>query len=206
MRLALRTFHARYPCPCHDHHDWHADCEATAWCAVLTAEEPDTPDLPTVQSEALTEGDLQLLQGDAVLRQVWEQLSEGEWRVLELARCAENALKRLWRQERRYYGRCVALVVQDGEGEWVAREIEDRSALEAFERVLKQVACEQLLAQLWARLDGVERAIVRGLREGRTQVEIAQALEITQQAVSKRLQMIRAKGRVILAEMRENQE
>ncbi len=140
-----------------------------------------------------------------MLQQVWEQLSEGErQRVLGLARCAENALKRLWRQEMRYYGRCVALVVRDEEGEWVAREIEDRSALEALEGLLEQVACEQLLERLWAGLDGVERAIVQGLREGRTQVEIAQALGMTQQAVSKRLQMIRAKGRVILAEMGAN--
>jgi hypothetical protein len=42
---------------------------------------------------------------------------------LWLARQAENALKRLWRQERRFYGCTEALVVMDEEGEWVEREI-----------------------------------------------------------------------------------
>jgi DNA-directed RNA polymerase specialized sigma24 family protein len=50
----------------------------------------------------------------------------------------------------------------------------------------------------------VERVIVMGLQEGKTQVEIAQALGITQSAVAHRLQKIRAKARAILAEMGEN--
>ncbi|GBC91005.1 hypothetical protein HRbin14_01761 [bacterium HR14] len=207
VRLALCAFHARYPCPCHDQHEWHADCEATAWCAVLTADEPDTPDPANALSEPITEADCDHLCGDVELRQLWERLSEGERRrVLRLARCAENALRQLWRHEARYYGRCAALVMHDEEGKWVEREIEDRGALESLEGALEQVAYEQLLERLWAQLDRVERAIVWGLREGRTQAEIARALGMTQQAVSKRLQGIRAKGRAILKEIRENRE
>jgi len=50
----------------------------------------------------------------------------------------------------------------------------------------------------------VEQVIVAGLREGKTQVEIAQALGITQPAVAYRLQKIRAKAQAILAEMGQN--
>jgi DNA-directed RNA polymerase specialized sigma24 family protein len=96
------------------------------------------------------------------------------------------------------------LVVLDEEGEWVEREIESREALDALEAVLEQLYMEQLLERLWERLDQVERVIVAGLKEGKSQIEIAQVLRISLPAVHKRLQKIRAKAQAILAEMGEN--
>jgi DNA-directed RNA polymerase specialized sigma subunit len=90
------------------------------------------------------------------------------------------------------------------EGEWVEWEIENQEALDALEAVLEQLYTEQLLERLWERLDQVERVIVAGLKEGKTQGEIAQELEISQSAVAHRLQKIRAKAQAILAEMGEN--
>ena len=90
------------------------------------------------------------------------------------------------------------------EGEWVEWEIENQEALDALEAVLEQLYTEQLLERLWERLDQVERVIVAGLKEGKTQGGIAHELEITQSAVAHRLQKIRAKAQAILAEMGEN--
>jgi DNA-directed RNA polymerase specialized sigma24 family protein len=82
----------------------------------------------------------------------------------------------------------------------VEREIANQEAQDALEAVLDRLYAKQLMA----RLDKVEQVIVVGLREGKTQVEIAQALGITQSAVAHRLRKIRAKVRAILAEMGEN--
>ena len=83
----------------------------------------------------------------------------------------------------RFYSRAEALVVLDEEGEWVEWEIADQGARDELEAVLERLYAEQLMERLWARLDQVERVIVAGLKEGKTQVEIAQALGIMQSAV-----------------------
>jgi RNA polymerase sigma factor (sigma-70 family) len=203
VRFALHRFFTHYPCPCHDQHEWHTECLHEARCAVLCAD-ADKPSAAPSMLGLETEDSI-LLTKDEGVSGLWERLSEAErGRVLWLARQAENALKRLWRQERRFYGCTEALVVMDEEGEWVEREIANQEAQDALEAVLDRLYAKQLMARLWARLDQVERVIVVGLREGKTQVEIAQALGITQSAVAHRLRKIRAKVRAILAEMGEN--
>ncbi len=117
-----------------------------------------------------------------------------------MARQTENALRRFWRQERRYYASTVALAVQNEESEWGEQEIADSRALELIDEVLEWVASEQLLEQLRERSDVRERILLQELLEGKPQMEIAQKLKITQQAVSKRLQKIRAKAEAILKE------
>jgi len=203
MRFALHRFFAHHRCPCPDPHEWHTDCLHEARCAVLCADMDEPPTAPAALG--LETEDSILLTKDEGAKGLGAQLSEAErGRVLWLARQAENALKRFWRQERRFYSRAEALVVLDEEGEWVEREIEERAALDALEAVLERLYAEQLMERLWERLDQVEQVIVAGLREGKTQVEIAQALGITQSAVAHRLQKVRAKAQVILAEMGEN--
>jgi RNA polymerase sigma factor (sigma-70 family) len=203
VRFALHRFFAHYRCPCPDHHEWHTDCLHEALYAVLRADTNEPPVVPSVLG--LETEDSILLTEDGEIQELWARLSEAEWkRVLWLARQAENALKRYWRRERRFYGCTEALVVLDEEGEWVEREIENREALDALEAVLEQLYMEQLLERLWECLDQVERVIVAGLKEGKTQGEIAQELEVTQSAVAHRLQKIRAKAQAILAEMGEN--
>ena len=56
--------------------------------------------------------------------------------------------------------------------------------MDALEAVLERLYAEQLMERLWLQLDQVERAIVVGLRDGKTQMEIAQALGITRPAVA----------------------
>ena len=169
---------------------------------MLCADADKPPLAPPLGLEA---EDSTLLAKDEAVQGLWAQLSEAEWgRVLWLARQAENALKRFWCQERRFYSRAEALVVLDEGGEWVEREIEDTEARDALEAVLERLYAEQRMERLWERLDQVERAIVAGLREGKSQVEIAQALGITQSAVVHRLQKVRAKAQAILAAMGEN--
>jgi DNA-directed RNA polymerase specialized sigma24 family protein len=203
VRFALHRFFAHYRCPCPDHHEWHTDCLHEALYAVLRADTNEPPVVPSVLG--LETEDSILLTEDGEIQELWARLSEAEReRVLWLARQVENALKRYWRRERRFYGCTEALVVLDEEGEWVEREIENREALDALEAVLEQLYMEQLLERLWERLDQVERVIVAGLKEGKTQGEIAQELEVTQSAVAHRLQKIRAKAQAILAEMGEN--
>jgi RNA polymerase sigma factor (sigma-70 family) len=203
VRFALHRFFTHYPCPCHDQHEWHTECLHEARCAVLCAD-ADKPSAAPSMLGLETEDSI-LLTKDEGVSGLWERLSEAKrGRVLWLARQAENALKRLWRQERRFYGCTEALVVMDEEGEWVEREIANQEAQDALEAVLEQLYAEQLMARLWARLDQVERVIVKGLRAGKSQVEIAQELKISPPAVHKRLQQIRAKARTILAEMGEN--
>jgi DNA-directed RNA polymerase specialized sigma24 family protein len=203
VRFALHRFFAHYRCPCPDHHEWHTDCLHEALYAVLRADTNEPPAVPSVLG--LETEDSILLTEDGEIQELWARLSEAEReRVLWLARQAENALKRYWRRERRFYGCTEALVVLDEEGEWVEREIESREALDALEAVLEQLYMEQLLERLWERLDQVERVIVAGLKEGKSQIEIAQVLRISPPAVHKRLQKIRAKAQAIVAEMGEN--
>jgi DNA-binding CsgD family transcriptional regulator len=203
VRFALHRFFARYRCPCPDHHAWHTDCLHEALYAVLRADTNEPPVVPSVLG--LETEDSILLTEDGEIHELWARLSEAEReRVLWLARQVENALKRYWCRERRFYGCTEALVVLDEEGEWVEREIESREALDALEAVLEQLYMEQLLERLWERLDQVERVIVAGLKEGKSQIEIAQVLKISPPAVHKRLQKIRAKAQAILAEMGEN--
>jgi DNA-directed RNA polymerase specialized sigma24 family protein len=203
VRFALHRFFAHYRCPCPDHHEWHTDCLHEALYAVLRADTNEPPAVPSVLG--LETEDSILLTEDGEIHELGARLSEAEReRVLWLARQVENALKRYWRRERRFYGCTEALVVLDEEGEWVEREIENREALDALEAVLEQLYMEQLLERLWERLDQVERVIVAGLKEGKSQIEIAQVLRISPPAVHKRLQKIRAKAQAILAEMGEN--
>jgi DNA-binding CsgD family transcriptional regulator len=203
VRFALHRFFAHYRCPCPDHHAWHTDCLHEALYAVLRADTNEPPVVPSVLG--LETEDSILLTEDGEIHELWARLSEAEReRVLWLARQVENALKRYWCRERRFYGCTEALVVLDEEGEWVEREIESREALDALEAVLEQLYMEQLLERLWERLDQVERVIVAGLKEGKSQIEIAQVLKISPPAVHKRLQKIRAKAQAILAEMGEN--
>ncbi len=183
-RFALHRFFAHYPCPCRDPHEWHTECLHEARCAVLCA---DMDELPAVPSPlGLEAEDGILMAQDAEVQGLWAQLSEAErQRVLWLARQAENALKRFWRQEVRFYSRAEALVVMDEEGEWVEREIEDREARDALEAVLAQVDRERFLVALQALLNDRERATLMGRLAGKTEAELARELGISQQAVSK---------------------
>jgi RNA polymerase sigma factor (sigma-70 family) len=184
VRFALHRFFAHYRCPCPDHHEWHTDCLHEALCAVLRA---DTNEPPTAPSPlGLETEDSILLTKDEGISGLWARLSEAEQgRVLWLARQAENALKRLWRQERRFYGCTEALVVMDEEGEWVEREIVNQEAQDALEAVLEQVDRERFLAVLQSRLNDRERLILAGKLAGKTETELARELGISQQAVSK---------------------
>jgi DNA-directed RNA polymerase specialized sigma24 family protein len=203
VRFALNRFLTRYRTPCHDRHEWHVECLRETICAVLCADADEPP--TTLSALGLDAEDGILVAQNAEVQGLWAQLSEAEReRVLLLARQAENALKRYWRREHRFYGCTEALVMLNEEGEWVEWEIENREALDALEAVLEQLYTEQLLERLWERLDQVERVIVAGLKEGKTQGGIAHELELTQSAVAHRLQKIRAKAQAILAEMGEN--
>jgi RNA polymerase sigma factor (sigma-70 family) len=184
VRFALHRFFAHYHCPCHDQHEWHTDCLHEALCAVLVAEANEPPTAPSPLG--LETEDSILLTKDEGISGLWARLSEAEQgRVLWLARQAENALKRLWRQERRFYGCTEALVVMDEEGEWVEREIVNQEAQDALEAVLEQVDRERFLAVLQSRLNDRERLILAGKLAGKTETELARELGISQQAVSK---------------------
>jgi DNA-binding NarL/FixJ family response regulator len=138
------------------------------------------------------------------LQQLWEQWDDSErQRVLWLARQAENALKRFWRQERQYYSHTEALVVMDEEGEWVEREIEDNGALETMQVVLRQLDDAQLLAALRAQLDVRGWQLVEGLLAGMAQVEIARELGLSASAVNQRLRTIARKAAQIRQTMEE---
>jgi RNA polymerase sigma factor (sigma-70 family) len=184
VRFALHRFFAHYHCPCPDHHEWHTDCLHEALCAVLVAEANEPPTAPSPLG--LETEDSILLAKDEGISGLWARLSEAErGRVLWLARQAENALKRFWRQERRFYGCTEALVVMDEEGEWVEREIVNQEAQDALEAVLEQVDRERFLAVLQSRLNDRERLILAGKLAGKTETELARELGISQQAVSK---------------------
>jgi DNA-binding CsgD family transcriptional regulator len=184
VRFALHRFFAHYHCPCPDQHEWHTDCLHEALCAVLRADTNEPPVVPSVLG--LETEDSILLTEDGEIQELWARLSEAEReRVLGLARQVENALKRYWRRERRFYGCTEALVVLDEEGEWVEREIENREALDALEAVLEQVDRERFLAVLQSRLNDRERLILAGKLAGKTETELARELGISQQAVSK---------------------
>jgi DNA-directed RNA polymerase specialized sigma24 family protein len=193
VQIALHRFAARYRCPCPDAHEWRADCEAVAVVAVLTADEAN----PTEPSplEISPEESACTLGAEVSLRQMWEQWDEPErQRVLWLARQAENALKRFWRQERRYYSHADALVVLDEEGEWVEREVEDSKSLEAVKVVIQRVDDEQLLSELQRQLDWRSWRLVEGLLAGVSQVEIARELGLSASAVNQRLRTIARKA------------
>ena len=129
-------------------------------------------------------------------------LSEAEQaRVDYLARYAENALKRWWRNERRYHSRCVALVEQDEDGEWVECEVADEQALEALRRVGACVDRELLLERLRRLVDEVEWAIIQGVLEGKRQKTIAQELGFSPPSLHRRLKKIQEKARAILGEI-----
>jgi DNA-binding CsgD family transcriptional regulator len=199
VHIALHRFSARYRCPCPDLHEWRADCEAVAVVAVLTVDDESLTE-PSM-SEMFSEGADCTPFAVASLQQVWEALCEAErQRVLWLARQAENALKRFWRQEHRFYSRTEALVVTGEVGEWVELEIEDTDALDALETVLEQVDRGRFLAALCAQLNDRERLVLAARLEGKTQIEIAQELRISQQAVSKCWGHICQKAAVLRAE------
>lgn len=200
VRFALHRFFAHYRCPCPDHHEWHTDCLHEALYAVLRADTNEPPVVPSVLG--LETEDSILLTEDGEIQELWARLSEAEReRVLWLARQVENALKRYWRRERRFYGCTEALVVLDEEGEWVEREIESREALDALEAVLERVDRERFLAVLRSRLDERGWAIVKGLLAGKSQVEIARELGLSASAISQRLCTIAQKAAQIRREM-----
>jgi RNA polymerase sigma factor (sigma-70 family) len=200
VRFALHRFFAHYRCPCPDHHEWHTDCLHEALCAVLVAEANEPPTAPSPLG--LETEDSILLAKDEGISGLWARLSEAErGRVLWLARQAENALKRYWRQERRFYGCTEALVVLDEEGEWVEREIKSREALDALEAVLERVDRERFLAVLRSRLSDRERLILAGKLAGKTEAEIARELGISASAISQRLCTIAQKAAQIRREM-----
>ena len=156
--FALHRFFARYPCPCHDPHEWHTDCLHEARCAVLCADMDEPPAAPSPLGLEAEDGIL--LTKDEAVQGLWERLSEAErQRVLWLARQAENALKRFWRQEVRFYSRAEAFVVMDAEGEWMEREIADQGAQDGLEAVLTQVDREHFLAALRSRLNDRESEV-----------------------------------------------
>jgi DNA-directed RNA polymerase specialized sigma24 family protein len=147
-------------------------------------------------SEMPPEEPARALCAEASLQQLWEQWDDSErQRVLGLARAAENALKRFWRQEHRYYSHMDGLMVINEEGEWAEWEGEDAHAMEVLEAIMEQLCGEQMMEWLWGLLDAAEQSILAGLMEGKTQKEIADGLEVTQSAVAHRLQKIRAKVR-----------
>jgi RNA polymerase sigma factor (sigma-70 family) len=151
---------------------------------VLVAEANEPPTAPSPLG--LETEDSILLAKDEGISGLWARLREAErGRVLWLARQAENALKRFWRQQRRFYGCTEALVVMDEEGEWVEREIVNQEAQDALEAVLEQVDRERFLAVLQSRLNDRERLILAGKLAGKTETELARELGISQQAVSK---------------------
>ena len=194
VQIALRRFAARYRCPCPDAQEWYADCEAVAVVAVLMADDAN-PTEPSL-SEMLPKEPARALCAEVSLWQLWEQWDDSErQRVLGLARAAENALKRFWRQEHRYYSHTDALVVINEEGEWVEQDVEDARTTQAIEATMEQLCGEQTMERLRSLLDAVEQSILAGLIEGRTQKEIADGLRVTQSAVAHRLQKIRAKIR-----------
>lgn len=123
-----------------------------AWRAVLEAEAHDTPEIATASPDALDQETIEKWLVEAIGDGRGLVLRDAE-RALFLARCAENALKRFWRDERRS-------------------------------------CCKRLWARLESELDAVERAIVAGLRDGKAQKAIAQALGISPSAVSQRLRTI----------------
>jgi DNA-binding CsgD family transcriptional regulator len=199
VRFALHRFFTHYPCPCHDQHEWHTDCLHEARCAVLCAD-ADKPSAAPSMLGLETEDSI-LLTKDEGVSGLWERLSEAErGRVLWLARQAENALKRLWRLERRFYSCTEALVVMDEEGEWVEREIVNQEAPDALEAVLEQVDRERFLAVLQSRLNDRERLILAGKLAGKTETELARELGISQPAVSKYWGKIRWKAAELRAE------
>ncbi len=203
VRLALRRFHARYSCPCYDRREWLVECEAVAWEAVLCADMPEACDEASVLPEMSAAKESEPVHGHKV---AGEPLLEADWqRVLGLARQAENALKRFWRQEARFYSHCDALMIQNEEGEWVEREIEDGEALETLEAVLEQAFCEAFLSQLYEQLNATERRILQGLACGETQAAIGRALGMSQPAIHKHLRQIRLKAQAILGEIGENE-
>jgi hypothetical protein len=187
VQIALCRFTARYRCPCPDAQGWYADCEAVAVVAVLTAD--------TEGIEVSSEETVGVPCAEASLQQLWEQWDDSErQRVLWLARQAENALKRFWRQERQYYSHTDALVFINEEGEWVEREIEDREAQEAMEVVVQQVHHERLLTELRKQLDWRSWRLIEGLLAGMAQVEIARELGLSASAVNQRLCTIARKA------------
>ena len=184
VRFALNRFLTRYRTPCHDRHEWRVECLREAICAVLCADADEPP--TTLSALGLDAEDGILVAQNAEVQELWARLSEAEReRVLWLARQVENALKRYWRRERRFYGCTEALVVLDEEGEWMEQEIESREALDALEAVLERLDRERFLVVLRSRLSDRERLILAGKLAGKTEAEIARELGISQQAVSK---------------------
>jgi len=184
VRFALNRFLTRYRTPCHDRHEWRVECLREAICAVLCADADEPP--TTLSALSLDAEDGILVAQNAEVQGLWARLSEAEReRVLWLARQAENALKRYWRREHRFYGCTEALVMLNEEGEWVEWEIENQEALDALEAVLERVDRERFLAVLQSRLNDRERLILAGELAGKTETELARELGISQPAVSK---------------------
>jgi len=73
--------------------------------------------------------------------------------------------------------------------------------LNALETVLEQVDRGRFLAALCAQLNDRERLVLAARLEGKTQIEIAQELRISQQAVSKYWGHICQKAAVLRAEL-----
>ncbi|MFN4032993.1 MAG: RNA polymerase sigma factor [Fimbriimonadales bacterium] len=175
IHIALHQLQKRYSPACHDHHEWLCDCQQEAWLAILQhAPDYPPPDPPPADPEA----------------------HFAFW----LARHVYTALRRYWRQEQRYYGAVVAMVMADEVGEEQELEFADEVAQAEVLEVLDKVFCEGVLDRLSPYLDAVDWALLQGLAGGKTQVEVARALGLSQQAISKRLGAIRRLAREILQE------
>lgn len=199
VALALARFFAHHLCPYPDPAEWRAECELEAISAVLRYEANNTHNEPLVVH--LESGGCQMAESDDDLRGLWERLNEAERRrVLVLARHAENALRRFWRSEQRYYSHAVSWMQQNEEGEWVEQERIDKQALDPYEEVIEALDGARFLAELQSRLNHRERAVLVGVLEGKCQQVIAQELGITQQAVSKHWRRIRQQAKILRAE------
>lgn len=178
VQIAVRLLQKNHSFACPDHHEWLCDCEQEAWLAVLQhIHDYQPPDPPPADPE--------------------------KHFMFWLANHAYNALRRYWRQERRYYRAVVPMVVEDEEGEEQEMEFPNEGVQVAMSEVLERVFCEQLLKSLSPHLDATDWAIVQGLAEGKTQAELSQELGLSQSSVSERLGRIRKKARKIFPDIGE---
>lgn len=175
VKIALRLFAEACIPACPDRREWRRDCEQEAWLAVLkAAPRYRCPDPPPANPERHF--------------------------VLWLAGKALKHLRQHHAREADYYECTVPMVIQNEEGEEEELEFVDEGAHAQVEAVLEWVLLAQVLEQLSPYLDEKDWAIIEGLLVGKRQDEIAQELEMSQQAVSKRLGKIRRLARGILEE------
>lgn len=164
VRLALRFFYLYHYPPRPDFSEWREDCEQIAWLTALEAE-------------------------NAYSSQ-FEQLKEDSniHRLFYLHSKILVALKREWRQERRWRQR-VSCSTECDKSEM---EFSDPHADEEISKVEDYIGVERFLKELKNRLEEPDWFILQQLANGNTQNEIANFLGITQSAVCQRLMKIRS--------------